>query len=60
MRHASFRYEANVAASYKADGLTAEPYMHLLDRPSGSLSATALDMADLLAMFIDRGRIDDR
>ena len=60
MGHASFRYDANVAESYKADGLTAEPYTHLLDRPSGSLSATALDMADLLAMFIDRGRIDDR
>jgi len=60
MRHATFRYDANIAASYKADGLTAEPYTHVLDRPSGSLSATALDMADLLSMFVDRGRIDDR
>ena len=60
MRHASFRYDANVAASYQSDGLTAEPYTHTPDRPSGSLSATALDIADLLAMFIDRGRIDDR
>ena len=60
MRNANFQYNARVALSYKADGITSEPYMHILDRASGSISATASDMVALLAMFIERGHVDSR
>lgn len=55
MQTATFRHNPRVARSYRSDGLTAEPYMHILNRPSGGLTATAHDMAALLRMFIARG-----
>ena len=60
MQSATFRHNPRVATSYRADGMTPEPYMHILNRPSGSLSAPARDMAALLAMFIARGDTGDR
>jgi len=55
MNNASFEFDPRVASSYEADGVTLEPYMHLLGRPSGALSATASDMAALLTLFVNRG-----
>ncbi len=47
-----------LATSYQADGRTPEPYAETPARPSGSLSATALDLARLPLMFIGRGTLD--
>ncbi len=47
-----------VASSYQADGETPSPYIHIAARPSGSIGTTAIDMAQLLKMFIHRGTID--
>ena len=55
MNDASFEFDPRVAASYRANGVTAEPYMHILGPPSGALSATAADMAALLTLFVNRG-----
>lgn len=35
-------------------------YRHLIMRPSGSINASALDMARFLRFFLGRGRVDDR
>ncbi len=60
MASTSYFHHADVAASYQPDGTTPEPYMHIADRPSGSMNATAADMAQLLKMFIHRGAIGGR
>ena len=60
MASTSYFHHADIAASYQADGTTPEPYMHIADRPSGSMNATAADMAQLLKMFIHRGAIGGR
>ncbi|MCZ6854382.1 MAG: serine hydrolase, partial [Gammaproteobacteria bacterium] len=60
MSRTSYSYHPDVAASYSADGTTPQPYMHIPVRPSGSMHATAADMAELLKMFIHRGAIDGR
>lgn len=59
MTSATFHYDERVAASYQADGKTREPYVHILQRPSGSLAASAADMARLLGMFIQRGAVGE-
>jgi CubicO group peptidase (beta-lactamase class C family) len=59
MSRTSYSYHPDVAASYSADGKTPQPYMHIPVRPSGSMHATAADMAELLKMFIRRGTIDE-
>jgi CubicO group peptidase (beta-lactamase class C family) len=59
MSTATYFYDPRVAASYsgKGDALRLEPYMHIGDRPSGSVGASAADMAQLLKLFIGRGSI---
>jgi CubicO group peptidase (beta-lactamase class C family) len=47
-----------LATSYQADGRTPEPYVETPARPSGSLSASARDLARLPLLFIGRGTID--
>jgi CubicO group peptidase (beta-lactamase class C family) len=48
------------ATLYFADGVTPQPYWHILVRPSGALNASAQDMAHLVRMLLDRGRYDGR
>ena len=55
MNNASFKYDPRISSSYQADGVTVEPYMHILGRPSGALNATASDMAALLKLLLNRG-----
>lgn len=59
MSTATYFYDPSVAASYSdhGDALRIEPYMHIGDRPSGSVGASAADMAQLLRLFIGRGTI---
>ena len=59
LQHTGYFHHPDVVSSYRADGQTPEPYMHIADRPSGSMHSTAGDMAQLLRMYLGRGRIDD-
>ncbi len=49
-----------LATSYQQDGRTPEPFAETPGRPSGSLSATAADLARLPLLLIGRGEIDDQ
>jgi CubicO group peptidase (beta-lactamase class C family) len=49
---------ARIATSYRSDGVTPMPYTHIVMRPSGALNTTALEMARLVRMMIDRGRLE--
>lgn len=60
MPNTSYFHHPSVVTSYRKNGRTPEPYIHIADRPSGSMNSTAEDMANLLRMFLARGRIGDR
>lgn len=45
------------ASLYGPDGVTPYEYWHIGMRPSGSVNASARDMAAYLAMHLDRGRV---
>ncbi|HAJ46327.1 MAG TPA: hypothetical protein DCL54_07080 [Alphaproteobacteria bacterium] len=49
-----------MAKSYKADGVTEEPFIEILARPSGSLNVTAGDLARLAQLMLGRGSLDGR
>lgn len=49
-----------LATSYQQDGRTPEPFVETPGRPSGSLSATALDLARLPLLLLGRGVIDGK
>jgi len=55
----SFLYTTEVrrrlATSYRRDGRTPMPYMHLIIRPSGSFSATPTEMGAFVRMLLNRG-----
>jgi CubicO group peptidase (beta-lactamase class C family) len=46
----------NLAKSYGRDRSREIPYWHIIDRPSGSISATPREMAHLVQMFLNRGK----
>ncbi len=63
MRTATFFEPAagtDAATLYFSDGVTPEPYWHILVRPSGAINASAADMAHLVLMLLDRGSYDGR
>jgi CubicO group peptidase (beta-lactamase class C family) len=47
--------QRRLATSYRRDGRTAMPYMHLIIRPSGSFSATPIEMSAFVRMLLNRG-----
>ena len=47
-----------LAKGYEPDGVGEAPYEHIIMRPSGSLNASARDMARYLRMMINRGTLD--
>jgi CubicO group peptidase (beta-lactamase class C family) len=49
-----------LAKSYQEDGTTPEPFAETPGRPSGSLSASATDLARLPMLMLGRGEIDGR
>lgn len=49
-----------LATSYQQDGRTPEPFAETPGRPSGSLSATAADLARLPLLLLGRGELDGR
>jgi CubicO group peptidase (beta-lactamase class C family) len=61
MRDATYFFPTNsadrLATLYAADGMTPEPYWHILVRPSGSINATARDMAAYLHFYLNRGSL---
>lgn len=57
MKSASFFFDDRVAKSYTPGGLEV-PYAHIIFRPSGALSASAMDMANFVRMLLNRGELD--
>jgi CubicO group peptidase (beta-lactamase class C family) len=51
--------ERKLAKGYGRDGVTEQPYWHIGGRPSGALNASALDMANVLQFFLNRGMVGD-
>ena len=49
-----------LARLYAKDGVTPQPYWHILVRPSGAINASARDMAAYLRFFLNRGEVDAR
>lgn len=47
-----------LAKGYESDGVSEAPYEHIIMRPSGSLNASAREMARYLRMMINRGTLD--
>jgi CubicO group peptidase (beta-lactamase class C family) len=45
---------------YHPDGKTPYPYWNIMFRPSGSINASALDMAAYVQFLLDRGTVDGR
>ena len=52
------RDAALLAKGYGPDGVSEAPYEHIIMRPSGSLNASAREMARYLRMMINRGTLD--
>jgi len=59
----SFLYTTEVqrrlATSYQRNGRTPMPYMHLIIRPSGSFSATPIEMGAFVRMLLNRGSVGE-
>jgi CubicO group peptidase (beta-lactamase class C family) len=50
----------NGATLYRADGVTPNPYWHILMRPAGSVNASAAEMARYLQLFLGRGTFEGK
>jgi len=49
-----------MGATLYANGNQPQEYWHILMRPSGSINASASDMAKLVSFFVNRGRVNGR
>jgi CubicO group peptidase (beta-lactamase class C family) len=47
-----------ISKSYKADGMTEEPFVEIVARPSGSLNVTSKDLVRFPLMMMGRGALD--
>ena len=52
----SAQTEALLARQYRDDGQTPYPYWHIVQRPAGSVNASASEMGQYLRFFIRRGQ----
>jgi CubicO group peptidase (beta-lactamase class C family) len=52
------QFSARQARSYRDDGITEEPYVDIIAKPSGALNLTAEDLSKLAMMFIGRGTLN--
>lgn len=52
----SAQTEALLARQYRDDGQTPYPYWHIVQRPAGSINASAREMGQYLRFFIRRGQ----
>jgi CubicO group peptidase (beta-lactamase class C family) len=50
----------NLATGYDSDGTTPIPYWHMLMRPFGAINVSANDLAGVLMLLLNDGRVDDR
>jgi CubicO group peptidase (beta-lactamase class C family) len=50
------RVQRDLAKSYRKDGTTEIPFIHMLTRPSGSVSATPRDVGRLVQLLLNRGK----
>ena len=62
MRTANYLEPVGLPATtlYHADGKTPYPYWHIIVRPSGSINASAKDMAAYLAFYLSRGKAGEQ
>jgi CubicO group peptidase (beta-lactamase class C family) len=62
MRTATYFEPAGLHATtlYHQDGKTPFPYWHIIVRPSGSINASAKDMAAYLAFYLSRGKAGEQ
>ncbi len=60
MEHMTYRksevYNRTGAKLYEGD--EEQPYWHILDRPSGSINASPVDMAKMIRFYLNRGHVD--
>jgi CubicO group peptidase (beta-lactamase class C family) len=50
--------ERRLTGLYHADGVTTYPYWHICYRPTGSINASAKDMANYVRFYLQRGSLD--
>ena len=50
--------ERDGATLYGSDGVTPNPYWHIIMRPSGSINASARDLAGYIRFYLQRGSLD--
>lgn len=50
--------EQNLVKSYQPDGRTPAPYQHLVYRATGTIHASAEDMANYVRFYLQRGSLD--
>lgn len=64
MHTATYFYPAEdagrMARLYAKDGVTPQPYWHILVRPSGSINASARDMAACVRFYLNRGEVNSQ
>lgn len=53
-----FQPTSNFTHAYHPDGITPYPYWNISMRPSGAINASALDMANYLLFYLNRGAIN--
>ena len=53
-----FQPTSNLATTYHSDGQTPYIYTDIIYRPSGSINASANDMAKYLLFYLNRGKMD--
>lgn len=53
-----FQPTSNFTNAYHPDGITPYPYWNISMRPSGAINASALDMANYLLFYLNRGVIN--
>ncbi|MBT8070894.1 MAG: beta-lactamase family protein [Gammaproteobacteria bacterium] len=63
METATYRLNGNMesrGATLYANGNQPQPYWHIIMRPSGSINASAADMAKFVSFYVNRGRVNGR
>jgi CubicO group peptidase (beta-lactamase class C family) len=60
MKTATYFYPTpgTAATLYRSDGKTPYPYGNIIFRPSGSINASAEDMATYIQLYLNRGRVN--
>ncbi len=55
-----FKPTQGFSITYQIDGITPYPYSNIIYRPSGSINASATDMANYLLFYLNRGKVNSK